>query len=206
MERKLFEASEEFATLLFRMVERPLFDDSARGTLSHVAASLALEHWVATRRLLSMGMLPSAAVVHRAQFEATLRSIWILYAASDEQIGKLGAGLSLDSEQAAKNMPQVAAMISALKARAPSQAYDAMNRFKENAWSALNSYAHAGIHPLTRHAERIPVQLVENLVKIANALAIVAAMQAAILSGIPLLQREILNLATLYPDCLPPPM
>lgn len=188
------------------MIDAPLFDDSPRLRISDVACSLSLEHWASARALLRSGLLPSAIVVHRAQFEALARSIWLLYAASDDHLSKLTATLSLETEQAAKNMPQTAEMIQDLAKKAPPPAYDALSRFKENSWKALNSYAHAGIHPIRRHADGYPVELLENILRNANGLAVVSCMQAVILSGQQPLQRSILALAAKNSTCVPPPL
>lgn len=194
------------AEKLMAMIDAPLFDDSPRLRISDVACSLSLEHWASARALLRSGLLPSAIVVHRAQFEALARSIWLLYAASDEHLSKLTATLSLESEQAAKNMPQIAEMIQDLAKKAPPPAHDALSRFKENSWKALNSYAHAGIHPLRRHAEGYPVELLMNILRSANGLAVVGCMQAVVLSGQQPLQRNILALASKNSACMPPPL
>jgi len=206
MHRDVFVATEELAAKLLQLIDLPLFDDSLRLVVSDVACSMSLEHWTATRSLLNAGILPSAVVVHRAQFEALLRSIWILYAAPDEHLSKLSAELTVETEQSAKNLPQVADMMAAVNKKGPPQAFEALNRFKENSWKALNSYAHAGLHPIRRHAEGYPVQLIESIARNANGLAILSAMQVAVLSGLQPLQREILDLAAQYPDCMPPPL
>jgi hypothetical protein len=206
MHRNVFVATEELAAKLFQLIDLPLFDGSSRLVVSDVACSMSLEHWTATRSLLDAGMLPSAVVVHRAQFEALLRSIWILYAAPDEHLSKLSAELTVETEQNAKNLPQVADMMAAVNKKGPPQAYEALNRFKDNSWKALNSYAHAGLHPIRRHAEGYPVQLIESIARNANGLAILSAMQVAVLSGLQPLQREIHDLAAQYPDCMPPPL
>ena len=204
MTRTIFDATEELIAKLLPLIELPLIDDSNRLAVSDVACSLCFEHWDAILHLLRDGLLPSAVVVHRAQFEALLRSVWALYVASDEQLNKLSSVLTNESEQNAKNLPQVAEMMGAVEKKGPPQAFDALNTFKANSWKALNSYAHAGIHPLRRHAEGYPLQLLESIAMNANGLAVVAAMQAAVLSGAQPLQREILNLASQYPDCMPP--
>lgn len=204
--RNIFDATQELISKLLPLIDLPLFDGSKRLEVSDVACSMCFEHWEATLHLLRVGLLPSAAVVHRAQFEALLRSVWALYAASDEHLSKLSAQLTSESEQNAKNLPQVADMMGAVKKSAPPQVFDALSRFKENSWKPLNSYAHAGIHPLKRHAEGYPTQLLEGVAKNANGLAVVAAMQSAVLSGVQPLQREILSLASQYPDCMPPPL
>lgn len=204
MSRGLFEATEEFSAKLFELMNLPLYDQSERMVTSDVACSLSLEHWNATITLLQRALLPSAVVLHRAQFEALLRSIWLLYIATDHQIGKLLPELNLETEQTAKNLPQVAQMMAALEKKGPQHAYAALARFKETSWKALNSYAHAGIHPLRRHAEGYPKSLIEDIARNANGLSVVAAMQAAALSGAHWQQRPILDLAAQYPECMPP--
>ena len=199
----IFDESDALSIDLLALVSVPLFDDTARIRTSDVACSLALEHWTSVRSVLRAGLLPSAIVIHRAQFEALVRSIWLLYAASDGHISKLTKMLSLESEQAAKNMPQIAEMMQELAQKAPQQAYDALSRFKDNSWKALNSYAHAGIHPIRRHADGYPVQLLHDILRNANGLAVVSCMQASILSGRQLLQRDVLALAVKHPDCMP---
>jgi len=203
---EMFDASDHLADELIALIDLPLFDDSLRIRTSNVACSLSLEHWASVRVLLRSGLLSSATVVHRAQFEALARSIWLLYAASDTHLSKLTATLSSESEQAAKNMPQIAEMMQALANSGPQQAYDALCRFKDISWKALNSYAHAGIHPIQRYHEGYPLQLLHNVLRNANGLAVFAGMQAAVLSGQQSLQRSILALAAKHPVCMPPPL
>ena len=206
MNRDVFAETKEFAAKLFEFVDLPLYDQSTRFVTSDLACSMSLEHWSATLQLLQSALLPSAVTVHRAQFEALLRSIWILYAATDQQIDKLASELNLETEQAAKNLPQVADMLTALEKNGPAPAFEALTRFKDNSWKALNSYAHAGIHPIRRHADGYPIQILESIAKNANGLAVVAAMQASVLSGAQPMQREILDLASKYLECMPPPL
>ncbi|MBU2571098.1 MAG: hypothetical protein KJ725_13925 [Gammaproteobacteria bacterium] len=203
---EIFNESDNLAEKLQEIIDLPLLDNSSRIRTSDVACSLSLEHWHSARALLRAGLLPSALVVHRAQFEALTRSIWLTYAASNEQITKLTADLSLESEQAAKNMPQIAQMIQALEKSGPQPAYDALARFKDNNWKALNSYAHAGIHPIRRHHDGYPVKLLHDVLRNANGLAVVTCMQAVVLSGQQPLQRILLELAGKFPACMPPPL
>jgi hypothetical protein len=202
----IFDESDALAAELLALIAAPLFDDAPRLKVSDVACSLSLEHWTSARMLLRSGLLPSATVVHRAQFEALARSIWLLYAASDDHLSKLVTTLCLESEQAAKNMPQTAEMMQDLARAAPQQAYDALFRFKENSWKALNSYAHAGIHPIRRHEDGYPVRLLHDVLCNSNGLAVVSCMQAAVLSGQQSLQRSVLALAAKRPSCMPPPL
>lgn len=202
----IFDESDALADELMALSDVPRFDDSLRIRTSDVACSLSLEHWRSARLLLRAGLLASGVVVHRAQFEAIARSIWLLYAASDDHLHKLDADLSLESEQRAKNMPQTADMMDGMAKSAPPQAYDALSRFKVNSWKALNSYAHAGIHPIRRHGDGDPIQLIHDVLRNANGLAVVAFMQAVALSGQQPLQKIILASAAKRPECVPPPL
>jgi hypothetical protein len=145
----------------------------------------------------------SALVVHRSQFEALLRSVWLTYAAAEKDIEKLNANLDLDSEQAAKNILQAQDMLEALSKSGPKEAYDALAGFKDNSWKALNSYVHAGIHPIRRHSEGYPMALAHGTLCNANGLGILSGMQAVVLSGAQPLQSKILDLAARHPSCMP---
>ncbi|TAF99111.1 MAG: hypothetical protein EAZ43_16445 [Betaproteobacteria bacterium] len=201
-----FDASDEFAVKLTELVDHPLFEDSDRLVTSHVVCSISFEHWTAVRCLLRAGLLLPSAVIHRSQFEALLRAMWLLYAATDAQVTKLATTLNADAEQQAKNLPLAADMMKAIEKAGPANAFIALNRFKENSWGALNSYVHAGIHPIQRHADGYPPSLLKSVLANANGLAVVTAMQVSVLAGIPTLQRNVLDLAAQYPDCMPPPI
>jgi hypothetical protein len=97
-------------------------------------------------------------------------------------------------------------MMEALAKSGPKEVHAALARFKDNSWKALNSYAHAGIHPLRRHANGYPETLMHSVLRNANGLAVLSAMQAAVLSGAQPLQREVLQLAAKHPTCMPPPL
>lgn len=72
---RALDETELLADGLWSVVEGPLFDDAPRFQVADVACSLALEHWDAVRGLIQATMLPSSLIIHRAQFEAVLRSV-----------------------------------------------------------------------------------------------------------------------------------
>lgn len=198
--------SDTLADELLDLLDMPLCNDSARVGIADTACSLAFEYWHSVRLLLAAGQLPAALVVHRSQFEALLRSVWLTYAASDLDIAKLTAELNLESEQAAKNLPAANKMMEDLAKSGPIEAHGALARFKEQSWKALNSYAHAGIHPLRRHAVGYPVPLMRGVLCNSNGLGVLSAMQATVLSGAQPLQKQILQIAAAYATCMPPPI
>jgi hypothetical protein len=91
-----------------------------------------------------------------------------------------------------------------LASNAPPAAYDALSRFKDSSWKALNSYVHAGIHPLQRQATGYPVTLVDQIFRVSCGLSIVAGMQAAALTGIQAVMHEVNKLTVSHEKCLPP--
>lgn len=202
----IFRKSDLLAETLLNLIDIPLLNNSSRIKTGDVACSLSFEHWNSVRALLECGLLPSSLVVHRAQFEALVRSIWMTYAASDDHINKLSGNLTLESEQAAKNIPQVAEMLSALEKSGPREAYNALSQFKDNSWKQLNSYVHAGIHPIRRHSEGYPIKLIYDVLRNTNGLAVMSAMQAVVLSGVQPMQKNILELASQFNECMPPPL
>lgn len=204
MKQNIFEQSQGLAEVLGSFTRLPLANDSDRFVVSDVLCSLSLEHWEVSLGALEGGNLPSAVVVHRAQFEALVRSVWVLCAAPHAQVDKLSIPLTLESEQGAKNLPQVTDMMAALERSGPTNAFIALNRFKENSWKALNSYVHAGIHSVSRHRNGYPAQLIESVVRNANGLAVLGAIQCVVLAGKQPLQIEILSRAEHYAECLPP--
>ena len=200
----VFQQSDALEVELRRVFGVPRYDDTHRLQVSYLACSLSIEHWTAMRRLLQVGLLPSGLVVHRAQYEAAVRGIWALYAAPDTQVEKLASILSTESEQASKNLPQVAEMLGSLALKAPSEPVVMMGRFKETSWKALNSYVHAGIHPLQRHSKGYPVQLIEQMTRNANGLAVIATIHAAVLTGRQDVVASVYALQYGFIDCLPP--
>ena len=169
---RIFDESDALAEDLMSEIDLPLIDASPRIIISEVACSLSLEHWHAARYLLRLGNPPSALVVHRVQFESLTRCTWLTYEASDNQLKKVTEDLTIETEQTAKNMPQVADMLQQLSKSGPRPAYEALTRFKDYSWKALNSHAHAGIHPIRRHHDGYPTDIIENALRNANGLAV----------------------------------
>lgn len=201
----LFEESERLVVELLQLIDMPILAGD-RVQVSDIACSLSLEHWHSVRALLELGLLPSGLVVHRSQFEALVRSIWLAYAAGEGDLAKLNASLDLESEQAAKNIPTVNVMMQHIQEKAPAPATAALALFKENNWKALNSYTHAGIHPLRRHADGYPESLILGVLCNANGLGVMSCMQAVVLSGQQPLQQQVLAVAAKYPNCTPVPI
>ena len=201
---EVFHRSELLFQDLLQIVASPAYDSSSRIAVSGNLCQISIEHSCAFRTLAENRMFTSSFVMLRAQFEAAVRSVWTLYAASKSQVDRMAAPMSVQAEQAARNLPHVQDMLAGLACVPDAKlAFDALFEFKGSAWGALNSINHAGIHPLKRMVDGYPVPLILANVKSSNALAMVAAMQFCILTGSDGLQRQLDPLYERFHDCLP---
>ncbi len=181
---RLFEGSDALLEALAPITTAPPFDQSDRLQVCRALCLLSIEHAVATRCLLTIGAESSMSVVHRAQFEALVRAVWVLYCASDTEVACLQEELKPTSESLAARLPMLSKMLLALEA--VTQAADPLHafvEFKKYSWAALNSFVHAGAHALHRLRTGFPLELVEVVVKQSNALVVMTHMQLAITTG-----------------------
>jgi len=110
---------------------------------------MSVDHASAVQALICT--LPQSVIsLIRPQYEALVRATWAFHVASDSDLERLLAPLSLASQQAAKQLPGVQDMLKKLENSGPQGASQLLGRAKENLYGGLNSYLHAGIHPLAR--------------------------------------------------------
>jgi len=205
IEHELFQRSELFLQNLIQTIDKPLYETSSRLCASGNFTQISIEHSCAVRALSETRMSTSAFVVMRAQFEALLRAIWLLHCANDHQVQRLSAPLDPDGEQLAKNLAQPQEMLDALsKVPVAKVPFDALTEFKGSSWKALNSFTHAGLHPLKRLVEGYPLELIFANIRMSNALALMAGMHFCTLTGIRDMQKQLLPFYDRYKDCLPP--
>jgi hypothetical protein len=183
------------------------FDGSARGEAALGMCLVAMEHATALRALMALGLPTSAVSLMRLQFEALTRSMWLIYAASDAAIDKLSAPLTLETEQAAKNLPSAKEMIDQIGKRVgqdvPAAAHLMLTQFKDVSWNAMNSFVHGGIHPLRRSADGFPVHLALQVLRNSNGLSTMTGMTMAILTGDEAIAKPMSKIQPAFADCLP---
>jgi hypothetical protein len=198
--------AEELLSHLVDVVDLPPYDESDRLLLSRTLAVTSL-HFAASVRCLCGSRLPlGAAAALRSQFEALLRGVWAYYRASEGQVQKLSSHLSIESQQATKNIPQVAEMFSELeKLPQLENLRIALREFKDSSWLPLNSFVHSGIHAIHWTKVDPPHALADQIFRSSNGLAVLACQHLAILTGQPGLQTEVLAVCAAYSSCLPGP-
>lgn len=171
---------------------------------SVVAARLSTEHARGARLLLLEALAPqSGTALLRLQFEALLRAVWILHCATDDHVRKLTASLTETSEQEAKRLPGPSEMLERVIASTPVGLHDPLVQFHRSSWRALNSYVHAGIHPMARASGGFPIDMAEQITRLSNGLVHLAYRLQASLLG----QAQVDAVTRAWPqfrDTLPP--
>jgi hypothetical protein len=179
-------------------------DGTSRANLTLSMCTIAFEHGISSRVVLSLENLTSAIALLRLQYEVVVRAIWLHYAASEDWVSKVADLVSAGSLKEPANAPTVSDMLEGIEKTAPPEVGRMLRGLKEGAWGPLNSYVHGGIHPLMQlHRGYPPEYAVQTLLN-ANGLTTMAAMLTAMLSGDPKLTAEIKRVQLDHLDCLPP--
>lgn len=166
---------------------------------------LSLEHAVSALVLFEQGLFSSAIALTRPQFESLVRGIWLLHAASENWVTKLSEPLTMESAKRANEGEGLAEMLKQLEANpdAPAGIVAQLREYKEVTWKAMNSYAHGGLHPLSRTMSGYPAQLIYDVIRNANAVVALTAQLLAILSGNPENMMPVRQMHTEFMDILP---
>jgi hypothetical protein len=203
----LLHRSDELQEALLQLVDTATFDSSQRAEASLGMCSVAMEHAMSLRLLMTTGLTTSAVGMMRLQFEALTRAMWLLYAAPDASITKMLAPLTPEGEQAAKNLPSVSEMIDQIGkqvgTRTPALAHQQLAHFKDVSWHAMNSYVHGGIHPLRRSADGFPAHLASGVLRNSNGLMTMTGMILAVLTGEESVTKPMSRIQLEFANCLP---
>lgn len=179
------------------------FDCSDRLTSSKIMCSIAFEHAESAKVLLASGNFTSTTGLVRLQFEALVRAMWLLYAASETAVSKLMCELTEDSASKANKLPMLGEMLEKLKGRAPQEAVDMLLEFKEYSWKPLSSFVHGGLHAIHRHSKGYPVPLLEQVLKVSNGVSVMVGMLLVILHGGGNQMGKIPEIQERFSSCLP---
>jgi hypothetical protein len=196
--------AEKLLEVLTSIVDYPLLDDSPRSRLGETLAISSLQFAAAARVLCCEGLLLGASTTLRSQFEALVRSVWVLHRASEKQIERLSADLNPETQQASKNIPLTNEMLLELeKVPQLKNLLIALHEFKNSSWLPLNSFVHSGIHAVHWTKNGAPPQLLEIIFRSSNGLALLAFQNIGILTGRPKVQSELIAATKGFSSILP---
>lgn len=191
---------------LASIVDYPLLQESPKVKLSATLTIGSLQFAAAVRVLCGSGLLLGASATLRSQFEAIIRSVWVLYRATDNQIERLSANLSLEAQQASKNIPNTSQMIAELENISQlKNLLVALNEFKTSSWTPLNSFVHSGIHAVHWTKNGGSSQLLDTVFRSSNGLTIISFQHLGILTGRPNVQAELFAATAGFGSILPIP-
>lgn len=196
------ERSGELTGLIASAWQSVQLPDDPRSAAAEGLCSLSIEHAVSIQMLLDA--CPSSAIaLLRPQFESLLRAAWAKHSASDLDLDRLLAPLSIKSQQAAKKLPGVTEMLACLEKSGPRGAAALLARSRSRLNDGLNSFIHGGIHPFARRRDGYPIRLLIDMQKNSNALSILALIVLAEISLEPEVSEFMAVLHQEFGDVLP---
>lgn len=118
---KLLQESDDFHAAMetLRQSAPLIAEDELRIVVSAISATLSIDHASAARLCFASKLASSATAMVRLQYEATVRSAWLLHVATDEEIRLIGRPLDSESDALARKMPGATTMLKAMTGRAP---------------------------------------------------------------------------------------
>ena len=200
---KLFEASlQMIGELKQEIIESDLMDCGPRLELVEQCIYLSFEHGIGVHSLLSMGLPIQAMVLFRSQFEAVVRSYWLLFIASNYQVAKLNFSYTFEEQFESDTCPMVSEMLEKLsKADLPAKpVIDHLCDFKKYHLKQLNSLVHTGKQSFTRDIMGFNNEMLLTLMRQSNNLITVAA-QIMLKHTVPDKQKFIHFLVGKYRNC-----
>lgn len=145
---------------------------------------LSIEHALGAHTLVRLEIHSPGFSLYRPQFESLVRGIWLLHAAPDNWVEKLSQPLTIDNAAIADRAPMLKEMLAQLdKSEAPDQLVQQLVEFRDVTWKALNSFAHGGLHPISRTIDGYPPSLAFDVILNSNALVAIALQLITIASS-----------------------
>ena len=203
--QKLLDRTSELHAAVQRHMQSLLPAPDQRFVIAFQSGLLSLEHAVSALVLFEQGLFSSAIALTRPQFESLVRGIWLLHAASDNWVNKLSEPLTMESAKRANEGEGLVEMLKQLEANptAPAAIVAQLREYKEVTWKAMNSYAHGGLHPLSRKITGYPAQLIYDVIRNSNAIVALTAQLQSILTGMPENMGPVRQMHRDFVDVLP---
>jgi hypothetical protein len=195
--------SVEFDDELFQMPHSSSFSNDNKSTAMLAMHNIAQEHAVSLRELTRIRLLTSAMGMLRLQYEAVVKAIWILYAATDSAIDQLVAPLTAENEKLANNnLPSFSDMMKDIEKKGAPGVHRHLSGFRDYSWRPLNSFVHSGIHAVNRNKDGYPVALLYSAIRQSNNLTHMSAIALGYLLQNGDLLVSLGNTYKKYSDCL----
>lgn len=200
---KIFEESlmmiNELRNELF---ESKTIDCGVRLELAKECVGISIDHSEAVSLLLVAEYPIQAMVLLRSQYEAVVKSYWIMFIASNEQVTRLNFNWTNEEQSLKDKFPMVSEMLDLLyKANLDAhQIIEQLKEFKEYNLSPLNSFVHTGKHSFIRQSLGFKEEFIIQLLAFSNNLVSTAS-QLIFKHTIPDRQKFLKTLREKYSIC-----
>ena len=177
--------------------------DEPRVAVTADALAVAAQHSDALLLLMEQQLHVTAMGALRMQYEAVVRAVWTLFAASDDAVTRLAAPLTRDALKAAKSLGLNSELLTDIdESPAPADLKRELREFRTSYWDVLNSYIHSGLVSLRRHDGHFEHELL-TAVRMSNGLATLVYALMTIVCGRVRAQADINVVCAAFMDCLP---
>ena len=180
------------------------YDLSTKITASKVICSVSFEHGQSINVLIGVSKFTSAMGLLRLQYESLVRSMWLLYVASETDVAIFTAELTDENDKKAGKLPMLSEMLRQMEGNdTVKEPIRLLLELKESSLKPLNSYIHSGLHVAIRNTEGYPLAILIQALKVSNGLLMMASRMFVILSGQRLLQGKFREIEQQFSDSLP---
>jgi len=202
--REIVACSESMSKDVAALFEQAGGPKSRRALLTVAMCHVSIEHSIGQRLLVVHGMNASAFALVRVHFEASVRAIWLLHAASEEWLEKFSTPLP-DGQLAEPVLgPSVDAMLETLAKTAPPFVAAMLRELKVGSWQPMNSYVHGGVRPVAQVLGGYAPYQLASVLRNANGLVLLVANVFVIANGDPAHRGRIATIQRAHQACLPP--
>lgn len=175
---ELFELSlHMIGELKQEIIESDVLDCGPRLELVEQCIYISFEHGMGVTGLLAAGLPTQAMIIFRSQFEAVVRSYWLLFIATNHQVSKLNFSYTFEEQFESDTCPMVSEMLDRLSKAdlLAKPIIDHLCDFKKYHLKQLNSLVHTGKQSFTRDVMGFNDEMLLTLMRQSNNLITVAA-------------------------------
>jgi hypothetical protein len=195
--------SVEFYDALHVTLADAKIDDSAHTWLTVSTSQVAIEHGISICMLVEAGHLTSGHALFRTQFEATVRALWLCFAATDEWLDRYMTAVETNPAKDPNCSPGMDEMLKGIAQNAPPVIAPQLMELKQGIWGHLNSFVHTGVHPAALRLTGYSLETALDAIRNANGLSSQGAMVIATVTDDEPLASRIRDLQFAHLDCLP---
>lgn len=199
----IIQRSVEFYNALHAVLADAEIDDSTHTRLTVSTSQVAIEHGVSICMLVEAGQLTSGHALFRTQFEATVRALWLCFAATDEWLHRYMMAIKANPAKDPNCSPGMDEMLKEIAQNAPPVIAPQLMELKQGIWGHLNSFVHTGVYPAAIQLTGYSLETALDAVRNANGLSSKSAMVIATVTHDEPLSTKIHDLQLAHLDCLP---